>query len=270
MPELPEVETTCRGIAPHITGKRVSRVIVRNPNLRWPVSRRLGKELTGQTINSVSRRAKYLLLHTAAGTVILHLGMSGSLRLVETAAPVSKHDHVDIVFNRLVLRLTDPRRFGSLHWTRRPPEQHWLISTLGYEPLGDDFTGDYLYRCSRDRKVAIKQFIMNSHIVVGIGNIYASEALYMAGIHPQRAAGKVSRKKYQLLAEVIREVLNDSIAQGGTSLRDFVNGHGQPGYFKLHLNVYGKSGEPCTSCGGAIREIRQGQRSTFYCPSCQP
>jgi len=270
MPELPEVETTCRGIAPHITGKQVTRVVVRNPNLRWPVSRRLGKELTGQTINSVSRRAKYLLLHTDAGTVILHLGMSGSLRLVKTATPAGKHDHIDIVFNKLVLRLTDPRRFGSLHWTRRPPEQHRLISALGYEPLDDDFTGDYLYQCSRGRKVAIKQFIMNSRIVVGIGNIYASEALYMAGINPQRAAGRVSLKKYQLLAEVIGEVLNDSIAQGGTSLRDFVNGHGQPGYFKLHLNVYGKTGEPCISCRIPIREIRQGQRSTFYCPKCQP
>jgi formamidopyrimidine-DNA glycosylase len=270
MPELPEVETTCRGIAPHITGKRVTRVIVRNPNLRWPVSARLGKELAGQTINSVSRRAKYLLLHTDAGTAILHLGMSGSLRLIKATAPVGKHDHVDIVFNKRALRLTDPRRFGSLHWTRRPPEQHRLISALGHEPLSDDFTGDYLYQRARGRKVAIKQFIMNSRIVVGIGNIYASEALYMAGIHPQRVAGKVSRKKYQLLAEVIREVLNDAIAQGGTSLRDFVNGHGQPGYFKLHLNVYGKAGEPCISCRIPIREIRQGQRSTFYCPKCQP
>jgi len=168
------------------------------------------------------------------------------------------------------LRLTDPRRFGSLHWTRRPPEQHRLVSTLGCEPLGGDFTGDYLYQCSRGRKVAIKQFIMNSRLVVGIGNFYASEALYMAGIYPGRAAGRVSLKKYQLLAEVIREVLNDSIAQGGTSLRDFVNGHGQPGYFKLHLNVYGKAGEPCISCRIPIREIRQGQRSTFYCPKCQP
>jgi formamidopyrimidine-DNA glycosylase len=269
MPELPEVETTCRGIAPCITGKRVTRVIVRNPNLRWPVSTRLGKELTGQTINSVGRRAKYLLLHTAAGTVILHLGMSGSLRLVKINAPVGNHDHVDIVFNKVALRLTDPRRFGSLHWTRRPAEQHRLISSLGREPLDNDFTGDYLYQCSRGRKVAIKQFIMNSHIVVGIGNIYASEALYMAGIYPKRAAGRISRVKYQLLAEVIREVLNDSIAQGGTTLRDFVNGAGQPGYFKLHLNVYGKAGEPCISCREPIREIRQGQRATFYCPRCQ-
>ena len=270
MPELPEVETTCRGIAPHITGKRVTRVIVRNPNLRWPVSSRLAKDLSGQTINAVSRRAKYLLLQTDAGTAILHLGMSGSLRLVKSNAAVGKHDHVDIVFTRTALRLTDPRRFGSLHWTRRPPEQHRLISPLGPEPLTAAFTGDHLFQASRKRKVAIKQFIMNSHIVVGIGNIYASEALYMAGIHPQRAAGKTSRKKYQLLAEVIKEVLNDSIAKGGTTLRDFVNGEGKPGYFKQQLNVYGKGGEPCISCQAAIREIRQGQRSTFYCPKCQP
>lgn len=270
MPELPEVETTCRGIAPHITGKRVTRVIVRNPNLRWPVSARLDKELSGQTINSVARRAKYLLLQADAGTAILHLGMSGSLRLVKATTPVEKHDHVDIVFNKLALRLTDPRRFGSLHWTRRSPEQHRLISNLGCEPLGGEFSGDYLYQCSRGRKVAIKQFIMNSHIVVGIGNIYASEALYMAGIYPKRAAGKISRKKYQLLTEVVREVLQDSIAQGGTTLRDFVNGDGKPGYFKQQLNVYGKAGTPCVSCRVPIREIRQGQRSTFYCPKCQP
>ena len=270
MPELPEVETTRRGIAPHITGKRVTRIIVRNPNLRWPVSARLAKELTGHTINSVSRRAKYLLLHTDAGSAILHLGMSGSLRLVRTSDTAGKHDHVDIVFNKVALRLTDPRRFGSVHWTRRPPEQHRLISALGHEPLEEDFTGDYLYQCSRGRKVAIKQFIMNSHIVVGIGNIYASEALYMAGIYPKRASGTISRKKYRLLADVIKELLNDSIAPGGTTLRDFVNGYGKPGYFKQQLNVYGKAGEPCISCRVPIREIRQGQRSTFYCPKCQP
>ena len=270
MPELPEVETTCRGIAPHITGARVQQIVVRNPNLRWPVSRRLGQELAGQRINSVSRRAKYLLLQTDAGTAILHLGMSGSLRILDAGTQPGKHDHVDIVFtNGRALRLTDPRRFGSLHWTRRPAQQHRLLSRLGPEPLGDDFSGDYLYECSRGRKVAIKQFIMNSQVVVGIGNIYACEALYMAGIYPKRAAGRVSKKKYALLAEVIREVLTDSIARGGTTLRDFVNGNGEPGYFKLHLNVYGHGGEPCISCREPIREIRQGQRSTFYCPVCQ-
>ena len=270
MPELPEVETTCRGIAPHVTGQQVARVIVRNPNLRWKVSSRLGKELTGQTIKCVTRRAKYLLLETDAGTAILHLGMSGSLRIIEAATPPGKHDHVDIIFtNRQALRLTDPRRFGSLHWTRRPATEHKLLCKLGPEPLGNEFTGEYLHRLSRKRKVAVKQFIMNSHIVVGIGNIYACEALYMAGIYPRRAAGRISRKKYDLLAEVIKEVLTDSIAQGGTTLRDFVNGHGEPGYFKQELNVYDKAGEPCISCRVPIKEIRQGQRSTFYCPECQ-
>jgi formamidopyrimidine-DNA glycosylase len=269
MPELPEVETTCRGIAPHITGQRVNRVIVRNPNLRWPVSRRLEKELTGQIIHSVSRRAKYLLLNTDAGTAILHLGMSGSLRIIAATEPPRKHDHVDIVFAGSALRLTDPRRFGSLHWTRRPAMQHRLLSPLGCEPLSQAFNGDYLYQQSRNRKVAIKQFLMNSHVVAGIGNIYASEALYMAGIHPGRAAGKVSREKYRLLAEVIKEVLHHAIEQGGTTLRDFVNGEGKPGYFSQHLNVYGKAGNPCSSCCAPIREIRQGQRSSFYCPKCQ-
>jgi len=269
MPELPEVETTRRGIAPHISGQRVSRVIVRNPNLRWPVSKRLATELPGQVIRSVTRRAKYLLLDTDAGTAILHLGMSGSLKIIAAAEPPRKHDHVDIVFGKSALRLTDPRRFGSLHWTRRPAMQHRLISSLGCEPLGEEFNGDYLYLRSRKRKVAVKQFIMNSHIVVGIGNIYASEALYMAGIRPTRAAGSISRNKYRLLAEVIQEVLNDAIDQGGTTLRDFVNGDGKPGYFSQYLNVYGKAGEPCISCRVPIREIRQGQRSSFYCPKCQ-
>jgi len=270
MPELPEVETTRRGIAPHITARTVARVIVRNPQLRWPVPKRLGNELAGQTITSVGRRAKYLLLTTVNGTLLLHLGMSGSLRIIDARLPPAKHDHVDIVFtDGHALRFTDPRRFGSLHWTRCPPEQHRLLRDLGPEPLEDGFTGEYLHRMSRSRKVAIKPFIMNSRIVVGIGNIYACEALYMAGIYPKRAAGRISRKKYDLLVEVIREVLTDSLDQGGTTLRDFVNGHGEPGYFKLHLNVYDKRGEPCISCREPIREIRQGQRSTFYCPVCQ-
>jgi len=270
MPELPEVETTRRGIAPHITGRQVTRVIVRNPNLRWKVPARLNREMSGQVINGVTRRGKYLLLTTGAGTAILHLGMSGSLRVIEASAPPDKHDHIDIVLDdKRALRFTDPRRFGSLHWTRRPPLQHRLLSKLGVEPFSTAFNGDYLHRIARGRKVAIKQFIMNSRIVTGIGNIYACEALYMAGIYPKRAAGRISRKKYGLLVEVSKEVLNDAIAAGGTTLRDFVNGNGEPGYFKLHLNVYGKTGEPCISCREPIRAIRQGQRSTFYCPVCQ-
>ena len=270
MPELPEVETTCRGIAPHITGKQVTRVIVRNPNLRWKVPARINSEMSGQTISTVSRRGKYLLLTSPAGSAILHLGMSGSLRIIDADTPPNKHDHIDIVFaGKQALRFTDPRRFGSLHWTRRSPLQHKLLCKLGVEPLCDEFTGDYLHRISRGRKVAVKQFIMNSHIVTGIGNIYACEALFMAGINPRRAAGRISKKKYALLAEVSKEVLNDAIAAGGTTLRDFVNGHGEPGYFKQELHVYGQTGKPCISCRTPIREIRQAQRSTFYCPVCQ-
>lgn len=270
MPELPEVETTRRGIAAHVTGKTVTRVIVRNPNLRWPVPGHLARELAGQRIGSVMRRAKYLLLPTGTGTLIVHLGMSGSLRIIAADTPAGSHDHVDIVFSDgTALRLTDPRRFGSLHWTRRPPERHRLLRDLGPEPLDEKFTAGYLYARSRGRRLAIKPFLMDSHIVAGIGNIYACEALYMAGIHPRCAAGRISRKKYARLVEVIREVLNDAIAEGGTTLRDFVDGHGEPGYFRRHLNVYGKDGEPCNSCRGPIREIRQGQRATFYCPECQ-
>ena len=270
MPELPEVETTRRGIAPHITGRTVSRVIVREPRLRWPVPRRLANAMASQVIEQVGRRAKYLLLETGAGTAILHLGMSGSLRLVDSDMPAGKHDHIDLQLDSgKTLRFTDPRRFGSLHWTTRPAATHRLLRDLGPEPLDDAFSGAYLYDASRQRRVAVKNFIMNSHIVVGIGNIYASEALYMAGIHPKRLAGRISRQKYGLLSEVVKEVLQDAIAAGGTTLRDFVNGEGKPGYFRQHLNVYGKPGEPCISCHIPIREIRLGQRSTFYCPKCQ-
>jgi formamidopyrimidine-DNA glycosylase len=270
MPELPEVETTRRGIAPHITGHTVSRVIVRESRLRWPVPRRLATQLAGQAVVHVGRRAKYLLLGADNGTLILHLGMSGSLRIIESGLAAARHDHVDLVLdNGKSLRFTDPRRFGSLHWTTRPAETHRLLRDLGPEPLGAAFSGEYLHGLSRGRQVAVKNFIMNSHVVVGIGNIYASEALYMAGIHPARAAGRISLKKYGLLAEVVREVLQDAIAAGGTTLRDFVNGEGKPGYFRQHLNVYGKADEPCISCRVPIREIRIGQRSTFYCPKCQ-
>ena len=243
---------------------------MRDPRLRWPVPRRLAKELPGQVIDRVGRRAKYLLLETGTGTAILHLGMSGCLRLVDSSHPPGKHDHVDLQLdNGRALRFTDPRRFGSLHWTTRPAGAHRLLRELGPEPLDTVFSGDYLYELSRGRRVAVKNFIMNSHVVVGIGNIYASEALYMAGIHPKRMAGRISRQKYGLLSEVVKEVLQDAIAAGGTTLRDFVNGEGKPGYFRQHLNVYGRHGEPCISCRVPVREIRLGQRSTFYCPKCQ-
>lgn len=270
MPELPEVETTRRGIAPHVTGRRISSIIVRNRDLRWPVARNLERILAGQVIQGVGRRAKYLLLETGAGTLILHLGMSGSLRIVAAGEPAGRHDHIDIVLdNGKALRLTDPRRFGSLHWTTREPLAHRLLRELGVEPLGHALTGEYLYQCSRGRRLAIKHFLMDSHVVAGIGNIYASEALYLAGINPKRAAGRIGRRKYDQLAAVVREVLTRAIGAGGTTLRDFVNGEGKPGYFRQHLNVYGRAGEPCPGCGEPIREIRQGQRSTFYCTRCQ-
>jgi formamidopyrimidine-DNA glycosylase len=270
MPELPEVETTRRGIAPHVTGRTVARVLVREPRLRWPVPRELIAELPGQTIAAVGRRGKYLLFKTAAGTALVHLGMSGSLRLIAAAARPDTHDHVDIVFtDGRALRLRDPRRFGSLLWTTQPPEEHPLLRDLGPEPLGEHFGGDYLFTAARGRKVAVKHFLMNSHVVVGIGNIYANEALYLAGIHPRRAAGRIGRERYHQLAAAIRRVLNEAIAAGGTTLRDFTNGVGEPGYFGTYLRVYGRGGEPCPQCQQPIREIRQGQRSTFYCPACQ-
>ena len=270
MPELPEVETTRRGIEPHVRGSTIREVIVRQPRLRWPVPEDLPERLAGQRIRHIGRRAKYLLLGTTAGTVILHLGMSGSLRVVQTGTGAGKHDHVDFVLDDgQALRLTDPRRFGAVLWTDDAVEKHPLLGALGPEPLDDAFDGDHLYRLSRGRRAAIKTFIMDARIVVGVGNIYASEALFRAGIHPRRAAGHVSRRRHACLAGSIRAVLDEAIQQGGTTLRDFVGGDGRPGYFARHLNVYGRAGEPCPACKATIRQIRLGQRSTFYCPRCQ-
>jgi formamidopyrimidine-DNA glycosylase len=270
MPELPEVETTRRGIEPHITNRIVADVIVRQPKLRWPVPRGLKQRLSGHCVQRVERRAKYLLLTFDHGTLIMHLGMSGSLRIVPTTEKPGKHDHVDIVLdNRTALRLTDPRRFGAVLWTVKDPAQHELIASLGPEPLSDAFNGDYLYQRSRGRKSSVKQFIMDGKVVVGVGNIYASESLYLAGIHPKRAAGKVSRVRCERLASAIKQVLAAAIQQGGTTLRDFVGGDGKPGYFAQQLNVYGKEGEPCNECGTAIKQLVLGQRSTYYCPRCQ-
>lgn len=270
MPELPEVETTRRGIAPHIANRRISELIIRHAKLRWPVPRDLNRKLAGEVIRAVERRAKYLLLTTDAGTLILHLGMSGSLRIVNTNQKPGKHDHVDIVFdNDKVLRLTDPRRFGAVLFTKEDPEKHELIAHLGPEPLGKSLSGDYLYSQSRGRKTAVKQFIMDGRIIVGVGNIYANEALFIAGINPKRAAGKIGRERYQQLVDAIKGVLSQAIKQGGTSLRDFVGGDGRPGYFAQELKVYGREGEACINCSKAIKQLRQGQRSTFYCPHCQ-
>jgi formamidopyrimidine-DNA glycosylase len=270
MPELPEVETTRRGIAPHVVHHRITRVVVRHQQLRWPVPAALVKEAKDQRIEACERRGKYLLLRTAKGTIIIHLGMSGSLRLVYANTPAAKHDHVDIVLDSgQALRLTDPRRFGAVLWTRDDPLEHELLRDLGPEPLGKQFDGDYLYHASRGRTVAIKQFIMDSKVVVGVGNIYASEALFLARIHPTRKAGSLSKARFSALAEAIRSVLAAAIQQGGTTLRDFVGGDGKPGYFAQQLNVYGRTGEACTVCGTAIKQITQGQRSTYYCPHCQ-
>jgi formamidopyrimidine-DNA glycosylase len=270
MPELPEVETTRRGIAPHVEGKDVSEVIVRHQQLRWPVPHGLKKTLQGQRINSVSRRAKYLLLDFDHGTLIIHLGMSGSLRIIDNALPAEKHDHLDIVLNNgKALRLTDPRRFGAVLWTKDHPEAHELLAHLGPEPLSEAFTPDTLYQRSRQRHSSIKQFIMEGKVVVGVGNIYASEALFLAGINPKAISGKVSKPRYEKLTIAIKQVLAAAIAQGGTTLRDFVGGDGKPGYFAQQLNVYGRVGEPCHRCGMAIKQITQGQRSSYYCPKCQ-
>jgi len=270
MPELPEVETTRRGIAPHLTGHAVADVIVRHPQLRWPVPRGLAGKLRGCVVQAVERRAKYLLLRFERGTLILHLGMSGSLRLIDAGTPAGKHDHFDLVLDTgRALRLTDPRRFGAVLWTRDDPMQHELLRDLGPEPLGDEFNADYLYRATRKRKTAIKLFIMDSKIVVGVGNIYASEALFRAGIHPSRAAGGLSQERCARLVAAIREVLHEAIKQGGTTLRDFIGGDGKPGYFAQQLRVYGRAGEPCTACGATIKQTRHGQRSTYYCPRCQ-
>ncbi len=268
MPELPEVETTRRGISPHILGQTVLKVTVRQPKLRWPVPKELS-EIEGQAVTQVNRRAKYLLLHTKAGIAIIHLGMSGNLRVCEKDIKPGKHDHVDFEFaNGKVLRLQDPRRFGSVLWTKNLAS-HKLLRDLGPEPLSTDFTAEYLYKKSRSRKVNIKTFIMNAHIVVGVGNIYASESLFMAGINPKINAGRISLKRYEKLVFAIKTVLTLAIEQGGTTLKDFVNADGQTGYFQLELSVYGKTGKPCTTCSTSIRQITQGQRSTFYCPQCQ-
>jgi formamidopyrimidine-DNA glycosylase len=270
MPELPEVETTRRGIAPHVEGKRVKDVLVRDGRLRWPVTPELAAALTGQKIDRIERRAKYLLLRTKTGTLLAHLGMSGSMRIVDAAEPVRKHDHVDIVFaGNKALRFHDPRRFGCMLWIEGDVDHHPLLAGLGPEPLSEEFTADYLFARSRKRSVPIKSFIMDQRSVVGVGNIYANEALFGAGISPRRKAGVVTRAQYAALVAEIKAVLTRSITAGGTTLRDFVGGDGKPGYFIQSLQVYGRGGEPCVACRSTLTEFRQGQRATVYCPKCQ-
>ena len=269
MPELPEVETTRKGIKPYTLQQTVAKVVVRQPKLRWPVPPEI-EQMEGQLIESVSRRGKYILLETNAGTAIIHLGMSGSLRIVEEGLEPDKHDHVDLVMaTGKTVRLHDPRRFGAVLWTQKNPLKHKLIRSLGPEPLSDDFNADYLYEVSRGRSMSIKQFIMNGHMVVGVGNIYACESLFMAGISPKWQAGKVSKVRYQKLVDQVKIVLAKAIEQGGTTLKDFVQVEGKPGYFKQELNVYGRAAESCNNCESTIKQITQGQRSTFYCGKCQ-
>lgn len=270
MPELPEVETVRRGIAPHLIGQQVVQVVVRQPRLRWLVPEELATALSGQIVQRVERRAKYLLLYTEVGTAIFHLGMTGRLRILSVDTPYAKHDHVDLTLaNGRCLRFNDSRRFGALLWTTEPPEQHPLLQALGPEPLGQAFSGAWLYQRAQGRAIAVKPFIMDNHTVVGVGNIYASESLFASGINPLRPAGQVTLVEYEKLAQTIRDVLGEAIRQGGTTLRDFFGGDGEPGYFKQQLCVYDRYRLPCCACGAPIDRCRLGQRSTYYCPRCQ-
>lgn len=271
MPELPEVETTRRGLLPHLQGRRLERVLVRDGRLRWPVPEGLAQWLTGAVLETLERRAKYLLFGFDRGVLLAHLGMSGSMRLVPEGTPLLTHDHVCLAFAGVPeLRFNDPRRFGSLHWLDHDAvDGHFLLRALGPEPLDDAFTGAWLHQRARGRRASVKAFIMDARTVVGVGNIYAAEALFRAGIHPHRAAGRISRQRYDRLAEAIRTVLAEAVTMGGTTLRDFVSSDGQPGYFRQSLAVYGREGGACRRCGAVLRGSRLGQRATVYCPQCQ-
>jgi formamidopyrimidine-DNA glycosylase len=269
MPELPEVETTRRGIEPHLAGRILAGVVVRHRGLRWPVPRNLAAALRGTRVRSVTRRGKYLLIECERGVLILHLGMSGSLRVLPAGEPPGPYDHFDLLFDDKVLRLRDPRRFGAVLWSRGAPNVHPLLAGLGVEPLSGAFDGDVLHRAARSRRAAIKQVLMDSRVVAGVGNIYANESLFRAGIHPATPAGKLSRERCARLAAAVRETLLDAIAAGGSTLRDFVNPEGAAGYFQVRYFVYDREAKPCRTCGRPIKRIVQGQRSTFYCPRCQ-
>lgn len=270
MPELPEVETTRRGLAPLLVGKRIKTAVVRHHGLRRPVPRNLPQLLAGATLLKLSRRGKYLLFDCGTGTLILHLGMSGRLWVTSKATPAEKHDHFDLVLdNGTVVRLRDPRRFGLVLWHTGDPLDHPLLAAIGPEPLSAQFDGALLHRATRKRSAAIKLVLMDSHVVAGVGNIYANEALYRAGIRPTTPAQRLTRARCNALAEKVRETLKDAIVAGGSSLRDYVGSDGLAGNFQSQFLVYGRAGQPCQRCGAKIREIRQGQRATFYCPRCQ-
>jgi formamidopyrimidine-DNA glycosylase len=270
VPELPEVETTRRGLAPHVRKRRIVALQVYEPRLRWPVPRELPAQLAGRRIERIARRAKYLLLKLESGTLLLHLGMSGNLRVVPATSPRLPHDHFDLVLDSgLALRFNDPRRFGSLLYTDADPGQHALLRDLAPEPFAKRFDAEYLWRISRGRRLALKQFIMNSHLVVGVGNIYASEALFRARLRPQRRAASLTPAEAACLVRAIRTVLKLAIRAGGTTLRDYLGADGAPGYFRQRLYVYERAGRPCRRCGTKVRTLTQGQRSTYYCPGCQ-
>ena len=270
MPELPEVETTRRGLAPVLAGRTIAKVVIRDRRLRWRLPAGFEAALEGRRVRTIDRRAKYLLVGTDRGTLIVHLGMSGSLRVADPREPPKPHDHVDLVLSSgRCVRFNDPRRFGSLHFVPGDPLEHPLLRALGPEPLSPAFDAEYLYRRTRRRRIAIKQLLMNAAVVVGVGNIYASEALFRAGVRPQRAAGRLTRAEVARIVVAVRRVLGAAIKVGGTTLRDYVNAEGLPGYFRQKLFVYERAGEPCRVCETPIRQRVQGQRATYWCPTCQ-
>ncbi|WP_428773715.1 bifunctional DNA-formamidopyrimidine glycosylase/DNA-(apurinic or apyrimidinic site) lyase [Vibrio sp.] len=268
MPELPEVEVSRMGISPHLIGQTVQQLTVRTPKLRWPIPPEL-KQLEGQVIEQISRRAKYLLIETSQGAALVHLGMSGSLRVLDGDIAPGKHDHVDLkLANGKVLRYNDPRRFGAWLWCE-PGQPHPLLGNMGPEPLTEQFNADYLSQQANGKRVAIKQFVMDNKVVVGVGNIYANEALFSAGVNPTRPAGKLKTAEWHKLVDEIKAVLATAIMQGGTTLKDFAQADGKPGYFAQELQVYGKAGQPCPNCGEPIQAQKIGQRNTFFCSACQ-
>jgi len=269
MPELPEVEVCRQGIEPHILNQSVTKVIVRNAKLRWPIPTTV-QQMINHQVESVERRSKYLMIKFKHGTLLLHLGMSGTIRVIEANTPIAKHDHFDLVLsNNKALRLNDPRRFGAVLWFEDHVDEQGLLAKLGPEPLSDDFTYGYLFTKAKNRKVPIKTFLMNNQVVVGVGNIYANESLFKAGILPTKLAGKITKKQFDQLTDIIKEVLAAAILQGGTTLKDFTQADGRPGYFAQQLLVYGRAGKECVNCKTILEEVRQSNRSSVYCPTCQ-
>lgn len=270
MPELPEVETVLQGIEPCVENKFIRAIIVRQSKLRWEIPKNIQQHLVNQKVIKLSRRGKYLLFHLKVGTLILHFGMSGSLKILTTNKPPTTHDHFDLIFDNFYLRYTDPRRFGSLLFTEEDPEHHPLLASMGPEPLSNAFNERYLFKKAKNRKVGVKQFIMNHKIVVGVGNIYAAESLFLAGIHPLTPVSEITEARFEKLTKAIKKVLQSAIKKGGTTLKDFRNSEGKAGYFQQKLNVYGRANEPCLECQQLLQDIRIQNRATVFCPKCQP